>query len=323
MASAVVIEPMIAENFNSESAASGTVLTPDVSGFGKWSALGDLGALISSGVVPGASAQAQVLTNGATLGAAGNDGSRLTLKNKDADMDLKLYTAHATFEGEIDNLWALVYNWGSATTVQDSAHPRWGMGFEHNYKKVGGEVWDEWYLFWDDITADPDVSLRPLMTIVDRDTKKATHAINGRVGFYKSNGTDIILDIVPSDTVGVGGGLLLENGTSIVATNNYSWLYQKMTTGVQVNLAYVTNADQIYIGNGTLDIILGGANTFLTGNLLVAGAYNTGNGVGAIAIKEATTPPSSWFGEGGLLWVESGALKYRGSSGTITTLAVT
>ncbi|MDT8915746.1 hypothetical protein [Amycolatopsis sp. PS_44_ISF1] len=46
-----------------------------------------------------------------------------------------------------------------------------------------------------------------------------------------------------------------------------------------------------------------------------------GGGVGVIAIANATTAPTSNPTGGGVLYVEAGALKYRGSSGTVTTIA--
>lgn len=44
--------------------------------------------------------------------------------------------------------------------------------------------------------------------------------------------------------------------------------------------------------------------------------------VGGVFIRNATTAPTGNPSGGGFLYVESGALKYRGSSGTITTIAV-
>ncbi|MBF0454264.1 MAG: hypothetical protein HQL72_05520 [Magnetococcales bacterium] len=46
-----------------------------------------------------------------------------------------------------------------------------------------------------------------------------------------------------------------------------------------------------------------------------------GSGSGVIAIANAITVPSSNPTAGGLFYVDAGALKYRGSSGTVTTLA--
>ena len=44
-------------------------------------------------------------------------------------------------------------------------------------------------------------------------------------------------------------------------------------------------------------------------------------GSGIMAIGNATTTPTSTPTGGGVLYVDSGALKYRGSSGTTTTIA--
>ena len=53
-------------------------------------------------------------------------------------------------------------------------------------------------------------------------------------------------------------------------------------------------------------------------------AMNTsdlGGGVGVIGIANAATTPASTPSGGGVLFVESGALKFKGSSGTVTTIA--
>lgn len=46
-----------------------------------------------------------------------------------------------------------------------------------------------------------------------------------------------------------------------------------------------------------------------------------GGGVGVLAMANAATSPTTNPTSGGVLYVESGALKYRGSSGTVTTIA--
>lgn len=48
---------------------------------------------------------------------------------------------------------------------------------------------------------------------------------------------------------------------------------------------------------------------------------DTGGGLGLISLTNATTVPTSNPTGGGLIYTEGGALKYRGSSGTVTTLA--
>lgn len=55
-------------------------------------------------------------------------------------------------------------------------------------------------------------------------------------------------------------------------------------------------------------------------NLLLSNAAN-GGGAGVFGIRNADTVPSTNPANGGVLYVESGALKYRGSGGTVTTIA--
>lgn len=56
-------------------------------------------------------------------------------------------------------------------------------------------------------------------------------------------------------------------------------------------------------------------------NLSVNGAPSVGEGVGVVFIANAGTAPKANPTGGGILYTEGGALKYRGSGGTITTLA--
>jgi len=57
------------------------------------------------------------------------------------------------------------------------------------------------------------------------------------------------------------------------------------------------------------------------GNIGIGTTDQFGGGAKVIGIANATTVPSTNPTGGGVLYVESGALKYRGSAGTITTIA--
>jgi hypothetical protein len=57
------------------------------------------------------------------------------------------------------------------------------------------------------------------------------------------------------------------------------------------------------------------------GNIGFRTSSQFGRGEGVIAIANATLAPSVSPAGGGILYVEEGSLKYRGSSGTITTIA--
>jgi hypothetical protein len=84
-----------------------------------------------------------------------------------------------------------------------------------------------------------------------------------------------------------------------------------------------TNSNRLHINNatsggGTAPLIYG---EFDNDNI----GFNTtdmGGGTGVIGILNATLAPGSNPTGGGVLYVEGGALKYRGSSGTVTTIAV-
>ena len=57
------------------------------------------------------------------------------------------------------------------------------------------------------------------------------------------------------------------------------------------------------------------------GNIGLGTTSQFGAGKGVIAIANASVVPSANPAGGGILYVEGGALKYRGSNGTITTIA--
>jgi len=60
----------------------------------------------------------------------------------------------------------------------------------------------------------------------------------------------------------------------------------------------------------------------INGNVGLCGcSVQFGSGVGVIGIQEATTVPGANPAGGGILYVQNGALKYRGPNGTVTTIA--
>jgi hypothetical protein len=57
------------------------------------------------------------------------------------------------------------------------------------------------------------------------------------------------------------------------------------------------------------------------GNIGIRTSDQFGRGKGVIAIANATVAPSVSPAGGGILYVENGALKYKGSNGTVTAIA--
>ena len=81
-----------------------------------------------------------------------------------------------------------------------------------------------------------------------------------------------------------------------------------------------TGSDTLYIDNSSTStpLIYG---DFTNNNISFNLGSDFGAGVGVIGIKNAGTVPTTNPTNAGILYVEGGALKYRGSSGTITGIA--
>jgi hypothetical protein len=113
---------------------------------------------------------------------------------------------------------------------------------------------------------------------------------------------------------------------AIVTAAGQRWYGNGTNSDAATSSASATSAGTSYLGyDGTLagwETVVGGTR-FLGVNASGIGIGNTtsfGGGVKVIAIANATTVPTTNPSGGGVLYVEAGALKYRGSSGTITTL---
>lgn len=77
------------------------------------------------------------------------------------------------------------------------------------------------------------------------------------------------------------------------------------------------------LSNGNVDLGAGGQRwrALYVNNIAVNGA-DSASGAGNLAMKNAAIAPSGTPASGGVIYVDAGALKYKGSSGTVTTLAV-
>ena len=82
-----------------------------------------------------------------------------------------------------------------------------------------------------------------------------------------------------------------------------------------------TTASFPSVENVSQNLIIRSANATHNTNLGFGTTNQFGSGVGVIGIANATTVPTTDPTAAGVLYVEAGALKYRGSSGTVTTIA--
>lgn len=117
------------------------------------------------------------------------------------------------------------------------------------------------------------------------------------------------ISIQSLSTMGVLAGNSVIDGTAV------------MTQAIQSSAGFAI------IGNQTnLKSVGGGidATHRINATLLVGGATETsgtGGGKGVVGLRNASTVPTINPTLGGVFYVETGALKYRGSSGTVTTIA--
>lgn len=129
---------------------------------------------------------------------------------------------------------------------------------------------------------------------------------------YKDDGTAVMYQL------GISSGLhLFRVASTGIANDNISWIETLRMT-----------EDAITFNEGSKDIdVRWESDSKVNGFVLDAGTSNIGIGIvtygggtgGVIAIANATAPSSNATG-GGILYSEAGALKWRGSGGTITTL---
>lgn len=151
-----------------------------------------------------------------------------------------------------------------------------------------------------------------------------------------SNATVASRVLVQSNTTNGFTSLgLLPNGTSTVCTLQMYSNSADPANSSYVQMAMVGGTDVRFqsgvTGTGTLlsfKILVGAIQVFegYTSNRLRLGPGAADEGTGLVQIGGSmyianTTAPGVNPTAGGYMWVESGALKYRGSAGTITTLA--
>lgn len=104
-------------------------------------------------------------------------------------------------------------------------------------------------------------------------------------------------------------GVISATGSGYVSTNHIN------SPSSQLTLDTASHAYDIVAGPNALVV------KATTANIGINTFSAFGSGAGVIGIANRTTAPTTNPSGGGVLYCESGALKYRGSSGTVTTIA--
>lgn len=145
----------------------------------------------------------------------------------------------------------------------------------------------------------------PKTHIVTKNQKRITITIDGDVGIGQEN---------PAAKLDVNGGLRVQNQITIEG----SW------TQFQANWANTNLEFKCVPGTGKVLFKTNGDNIGLeisnNQDIGINGSSYAG-GQKVIFIGNASVVPNSTPSNGGVLYVENGALKYKGSSGTVTIIA--
>ncbi len=132
---------------------------------------------------------------------------------------------------------------------------------------------------------------------------------------YKALQVNSSLALMGDGAASIYGNNAYYNSGWKYANSNYAALYVQNNGGNGAHAWYTAPSGTV--GNA---ITLTQALTLnADGSLLIGGTSTPGAKV--LYIANASTVPSSNPSGGGVIYVEGGALKYRGSSGTVTTLA--
>lgn len=143
--------------------------------------------------------------------------------------------------------------------------------------------------------------------------------VNGSAGISVTNANGY---------VGIGSGTLPTSGSVRVpalGASGYKLLTITDSGGSTRDVIAMVGTNVIGFGNaGTATSITGGSVVIGASNInvmLFSQSGNYGSGSGVLGIANCTTAPTVNPTGGGVLYVEAGALKYRGSSGSITPIA--
>lgn len=152
------------------------------------------------------------------------------------------------------------------------------------------------------------------------DFRKDQNAITRVTSINATSGTTAIASLASSVSATLAtqttiGSLSAGYTTSGMFVANSGFVFSNMDNGLNVGTNKLTD-----LSLWTNSIKRMEFNS--VGNMAFGATSSYGSGVGVFFIANATTVPTTNPTGGGIIYVEAGALKYRGSSGTITTLGL-
>ena len=175
----------------------------------------------------------------------------------------------------------------------------------------------------------------------------ALYQTTSAASFYRQAGGTHIWYIAPSGTAGnaitftqamtldASGNLIVGGTTAALTSANRGNITVRGSVSAIISVGRSATENAYFYTDVTGAELWNSENTYLrfgtnntermridsSGNLGFGVTTQFGSGVKVIGIANATTVPTTNPTGGGVLYVEAGALKYRGSSGTVTTIA--
>jgi len=166
---------------------------------------------------------------------------------------------------------------------------------------------------------------------INSQNSTGTTSTGGNLALVSGTGTTAAGNI----TFSPGGNLAMTVSSTAVTYNIPTLLFASTASNPSISQAATslanTNGQNLLIqaqnANGTGTSVGGnieispGTGTAGNGNIALFGTGSFGSGTFVLYIANATSIPSTNPSGGGILYVTGGALKYRGSSGSVTNLA--
>lgn len=238
-----------------------------------------------------------------------NNQTRLSIPYGYDTTELGFFSANVTVH---DQILAVVgaaatnreMRWGgtmSSNLTPDGSHWRWVARVDATAES-GSQVGSDWRL----IPCDDSGNVGTTAIFVKRS--------NGMVGLAGQTSPTQQLDIGTTGTIGarVNRGATTNFASFILATAGTDrWSFR--LNNDSTNDLHVRDVNA---GATPIMFATGGKNI-----QMISATAAFGGGSGVIGIANCTTPPSTTPSGGGVFYVDSGALKYKGSSGTVTTIA--
>ena len=149
--------------------------------------------------------------------------------------------------------------------------------------------------------------------------KNGSDVIQLTLGKYDGTNYGLAVGVTPAspDITFNKDGIQVNTHAFFNMTNNSRIVFSNPSNSDTAQIGFILGQMELIGPGGTRGIVITGNVCFFS-----AAAPSFGGGSNVIQIQDRSAAPSSNPSQGGILYAEGGALKWRGSGGTTTTIAV-